>query len=216
MSLKSGFLGLALVGLASLGLAPALQAQDPAPAPAAAPGIMQTAETRGYLEWAEGVRQAGLETQLDMQPYTVFVAEDPAYQQLPAETREQWRADPLRLRAAAGHGIVEGRLTADDLRQRGYVTTIDGQRLEVRTVGDQLMIGDATIVEQNIDAGPGLIHRVDRVLLPAEQPVDPQPVQPIDPTPAEPVEPAPVEPAPPLEPQPVEPAPVREPVRKDW
>jgi uncharacterized surface protein with fasciclin (FAS1) repeats len=152
-------------------------------------GIWEEAQTRGFQEWTRGIEAVGLQQRLHDQPHTVFIADDMAYQQIPATQRQAWQTDPAAQRAAFGHTIVEGRLTLEELRQRQYVTTIDGQQLPVRVDGDRVWVGDAMIREGDIEAGTGTIHTVDRVTWPQEPGLQPQ--------------------------QPMMQQPVREPVRKN-
>lgn len=131
----------------------------------------EVAEQRGFREWARGVEGAGLQNRLAQGEFTAFVADDAAYGQVPATQRQAWQTDPAAHRAALGHTLVEGRMTMNDLRQRQYVTTIDGQRIPVRVEGDRVWLGDAQIREGDIRAGTtGLIHQMDRVTWPQQQP----------------------------------------------
>jgi uncharacterized surface protein with fasciclin (FAS1) repeats len=57
----------------------------------------------------------------------------------------------------------------DQLRQRQYVTTIDGQRVPVRVEGDRVFVGDAMIRQGDIAAGTAMIHKMDRVTWPQQQ-----------------------------------------------
>lgn len=198
MKLNRLFAAVAIATATGLAAGPALEAQEqPAgPGPAAAPhGLMGVAHDRGFQEWSGGVQAAGLQERIDQTPHTAFIAEDAAYLQVPATQRDAWRTDPAAHRAAVGHTLVEGRLTLDDLRQREYVRTIDGERIPVRVEGDVVFLGDARIREADIEAGQGTIHVVDRVTWPTVT-----------------VEPAPV-PQPQPETPPVQP--VMEPVRKN-
>jgi uncharacterized surface protein with fasciclin (FAS1) repeats len=163
--------------------APAVDAQEPQPAGQAqmqqTDDMLGVAQEHGFREWTRGVEAAGLEQRLGERPHTVFIADDPTYQRVPATRTQAWQTDPAAHRAAIGHTIVEGRLTRDDLRQREYVRTIDGRRVPVRVEGDRIWVGDAEIREADIAAGPGLIHQVDRVTWPDEPQVQPldQPVR---------------------------------------
>lgn len=184
-----------------------VMAQDPQPAgePQVQPtdDIIGVAQEQGYEEWTRGVQAAGLQERLAETPHTVFIADDAAYQQVPTTRTQAWQTDPEAHRAAVGHTIIEGRMTLDELRQREYVTTIDGRQLPVRVEGDQVWLGDAQIREGDIAAGPGMIHQVDQVTWPDPQP-DPLPDPQPDPLPDQ------VE----LE-DPQLQQPVREPMRKD-
>jgi len=187
--------------------------------------IGTVAQQRGFGEWARGVQGAGLADRLHQSPHTVFVADDAAYQQVPATQRQAWQTDQAAHRAALGHTIVEGRVTMADLRQRDHLTTIDGQRVPVRVEGDRVWVGDAQLREGDIAAGTGMIHQVDRVTWPGQQmqPGQQQPGQQMQPgqqQPGQQVQPGQqqpgqqVQPAPQVQPTPRQPA--REPVRKGW
>jgi uncharacterized surface protein with fasciclin (FAS1) repeats len=106
--------------------------------PTTAPSIWTEAHTHGFHEWSRGAEAAGLQDRLGTRPHTVFIAGDQAYRQVPATQRQAWDADPASHRAAMGHTVVEGRMTMDQLRQRQYVTTIDGVRVPVRMEGDNV------------------------------------------------------------------------------
>jgi uncharacterized surface protein with fasciclin (FAS1) repeats len=149
---------LAFVGGALLTSAP-LEAQDPQVT------VMTTAEQEGFTRWHADVRAAGLEARLGQdRPYTVFAPTDDAYAAMTAADRTRLQEAQVR-RDFVGHTVVEGRLTAEDLRGREYVTTIDGRRLPVRTEGDRVYVGNALVQRADVAAGPGVIHGVDRVTL---------------------------------------------------
>jgi uncharacterized surface protein with fasciclin (FAS1) repeats len=202
----------ALATAIAFAAAPAADAQEPLPA--GQPQIQETesddilgvAQQRGFGEWQRGVQIAGLDQQLGARPHTVFVADDAAYQDVPATQSEAWQTDPEAHRSAIGHTIVEGRLTRDELRQREYVTTIDGQQIPLRVEGERIWVGDAEVREADIAAGTGVIHQVDRVTWPdpTRQAMQQDPVQPALQDPVQPVQPDQVQ---------ID-EPVREPVRK--
>jgi uncharacterized surface protein with fasciclin (FAS1) repeats len=160
---SSGILSMAaFVTALVVALAPEAHAQDPT-----TPDLWHTAEARGFHEWTRTVEAAGLRQQLVATPHTVFIADDRAYQQVPATQRQAWQTDPALHRTAVGYTVVPGRLTLAELRQREYVTTLDGQRLAVRTEGDRVWVGNALVSEAEIAGGNGMIYQVDRVILPA-------------------------------------------------
>jgi hypothetical protein len=226
------------VGLAvaiSFSAAPALAQEGPThggtgQGPHATPGaigFVDVAAQHGFGEWARGILGTEWEGRLRDHPHTVFIAGDAAYQLVDPTTRHTWQTDPAAHRQAVGHSIVEGRLTLEDLMQRQHVTTVTGERLPVEVVGpQQVRVGGALIMGPDIEAGPGMIHQVERVILP-QQPMQ-QPAMPQQPMPQQPQQqpvqqPQPMEPQPqplpqaqPAQPQPMQPQPqpVREPVRK--
>jgi uncharacterized surface protein with fasciclin (FAS1) repeats len=131
------------------------------------PAVWTGAQNLGFQEWGRTFGTAtDLHERMADRPHTAFIADDMAYGQVSPAQRQAWQADPQAQRAAVGHTIVEGRWTMDQLRQRDHVMTIDGQRLPVRVVGDDVWVGDARITRGDLEAGTSAIHQVDRVTWP--------------------------------------------------
>jgi uncharacterized surface protein with fasciclin (FAS1) repeats len=181
--------------------APQVSAQQQTPA--TPPSIWTEAERHGFHEWHRAAQTAGLQDRLGTRAHTVFIADDAAWQQVPATQRQAWQSDPAAHRAVLGHTVIEGRLTYDQLRQRDHVMTIDGTRVPVRVDGDNVFVGDARVSRWDLEAGNGLIHQVDRVSWPQQQAQQLQPAQ-------QQMQPAQQQAQPAMTPA------VREPVRKNW
>ncbi len=98
-------------------------------------------------------------------PFTVFAPTDAAFADLPAAKREQLLQDPDRLKAVLLHHVVSGRLYADEVVQRTDAQTALGQALRFE-VSDQVRVNGAAIIQADIAADNGIIHVIDRVLLP--------------------------------------------------
>ena len=77
-------------------------------------------------------------------------------------------ADRAALRSVLTYHVVSGRLTAADLQGRDYVTTLNGERLRVRTVNGRVMVGNATVAMADVAASNGVIHAIDTVLMPPQ------------------------------------------------
>ncbi len=54
-----------------------------------------------------------------------------------------------------------------DLQDGQMISTLRGGQLEVAIDGDQVRIGDATVVQADVDASNGTVHIIDTVLQPA-------------------------------------------------
>ncbi len=74
-----------------------------------------------------------------------------------------------RLADVLKYHVIPERLTAAELVQRRFVTTLDGQRLELNITGSGLEINDAGIVAADIEAENGIVHVIDSVLIPAKE-----------------------------------------------
>ncbi|MEO1718504.1 MAG: fasciclin domain-containing protein, partial [Planctomycetota bacterium] len=73
-----------------------------------------------------------------------------------------------RLADVLKYHVIPERLTAAELVQRRFVTTLDGQRLEINITGSGLELNDASIVAADIEANNGIVHVIDTVLIPAK------------------------------------------------
>ncbi|CAN5827713.1 hypothetical protein BH23GEM6_BH23GEM6_22010 [soil metagenome] len=211
MKMKAIFSSAALMAVTTFLVAPEATAQQTT----TPPSIWTEAHTHGFHEWSRGAEAARLQDRLGTRSHTVFIAGDQAYTQVPATQRQAWETDPAAHTAAMGHTIVEGRLTMSELRQRQYVTTIDGARVPVRVEGDNVFVGDARVTRADLAAGESVIHQVDRVTWPQQmQPAQQQPGQ-MQPGQMQPAQQQPGQQMQPVQ-QPTVTPQVREPVRKNW
>ena len=73
---------------------------------------------------------------------------------------------PSAVTAVAATGVAEGRLTAAKLTKRRSVKTLNGQRLAIRVRDGKVFVGGARVVTANVTASNGVIHAINKVLLP--------------------------------------------------
>lgn len=117
------------------------------------------------------LQESGLTDQLadpTADPVTIFAPTDAAFDALPADVSAQLRSDrDLLMRVLARH-VVDGELPAADLTS-GPLTTMDGSTIFVAVGGSSIIIdGGATVTRPDVATGNGIIHVIDRVLLPEE------------------------------------------------
>ena len=130
--------------------------------------IVDTAREAGsFTTLLAAVEAAGLdETLAEGGPFTVFAPSDEAFATLPPGTVESLLSDPDRLAAVLTYHVVPGRVTAADVAALSSATTVQGGDLPISSDGG-VHVGDASVVSADIEASNGLIHVIDRVLLPA-------------------------------------------------
>jgi uncharacterized surface protein with fasciclin (FAS1) repeats len=118
------------------------------------------------------VSAAGLGDQLnsDNGPWTVFAPVDAAFGELPAGTLDELLRPENRDRLTdiLGLHVIPGRLYVDDLLTTGRAQTLFGDSIEFSLEAGRLRVGQATILGTEIEAGNGVIHLIDAVLLPVE------------------------------------------------
>ena len=130
--------------------------------------IVETAREAGsFTTLLAAVDAAGLhDTLADGGPFTVFAPSDEAFAKLPAGTVHSLLADPAKLTNVLTYHVVPGRVTADEVVGLETAPTLQGAELPI-TTGGGVHVGDANVVCTDIEATNGLIHVIDRVLLPA-------------------------------------------------
>jgi uncharacterized surface protein with fasciclin (FAS1) repeats len=155
------------VALAAAGPASAVQADHSARA-TADKNIVETAVATGkFKTLASLLQQAGLAGTLQGKgPYTVFAPTDAAFAKVPKATLNALGKDKAKLRAVLLYHVAEGKLTAAKVVKRSSVKTLNGQRVSVRVRNGQAYVGGARVTTADVRASNGVIHVINRVLLP--------------------------------------------------
>jgi transforming growth factor-beta-induced protein len=101
-------------------------------------------------------------------PFTVFAPNNAAFAALPAGTLNALLADTNRLRHILLYHVNHGpRLRAADLTT-GSIRTMHGAPLRIQVGESGVAANQASVLAADIEAGNGVIHVVDEVLLPAD------------------------------------------------
>ncbi len=114
------------------------------------------------------VKAAGLtETLSGKGPFTLFAPTNEAFAALPKGTLEKLLKPENRdsLRKVLTYHVVSGDLMAKDLKS-GKVATVAGISVTVEVQGSKVNVNNASVVKADIDAKNGVIHVIDKVLLP--------------------------------------------------
>jgi uncharacterized surface protein with fasciclin (FAS1) repeats len=121
-------------------------------------------ETPELSQLTSVLETAGLTSVLEEAgPLTVFAPNNDAFAELDLT---ELAADPTQLTEILQYHVVEGAVTSDQLEDGQTVTTLQGDDLTISIDGDTVMVGDATVVQADIQAGNGVIHVIDTVLQP--------------------------------------------------
>lgn len=110
------------------------------------------------------VQKAGLQDTLKSGTYTVFAPSNEAFKAVPAKTLEELAANPARLKDVLTYHVVAGKLTAADIK--GPAKSVQGSNLPLARAGQFITIEDAMVVKGDVAATNGVVHVIDRVLLP--------------------------------------------------
>jgi uncharacterized surface protein with fasciclin (FAS1) repeats len=101
-------------------------------------------------------------------PYTVFAPTNEAFQAVPARTMEELASDPARLKSVLNYHVLPARLMAAGMKN-GNQKTAQGGDVALARAGDFLTVEEAMVQQTDILATNGVVHKVDRVLIPARR-----------------------------------------------
>jgi len=105
-------------------------------------------------------------------PFTVFAPTNEAFEALPDGALEDLigAEDKSELESILLYHVVEGSTMSGDLSDgEQMVTTLQGDSLTIEVSDEGVMVGDAQVVEADIEAANGVIHVIDGVLMPPEE-----------------------------------------------
>jgi uncharacterized surface protein with fasciclin (FAS1) repeats len=130
--------------------------------------IADTAREAGtFKTLLTAVDAAGLgETLADGGPFTVFAPTDEAFAALPSETVSGLLADPPALTRVLTFHVVPGRITAAQITDHSEQKTVEGGVLRLAVNGG-VTVNEANVIQSDVEAANGVIHGIDRVLIPA-------------------------------------------------
>lgn len=131
----------------------------------------QAASAGTFSTLARAVQAAGVANAIPAagnQQFTIFAPTDQAFAALPAGTLEKLLQpeNQALLRQVLAYHVVPGEVTSGQLRT-GVVNTLGGG-VAVRVAEGQIIVNDASVIQPDIQASNGVIHVVNRVLLPEE------------------------------------------------
>lgn len=134
--------------------------------------IVDTARASGQFETLVSALQTAemLDTLEGEGPFTVFAPNDEAFAELPEGSLEDlMKADNReRLREVLSYHVVRGDMRASDIMTEDYLGTVHGEDLAIETVGNEVRVDGATVIQSDIECTNGVIHVIDAVLMPPE------------------------------------------------
>jgi uncharacterized surface protein with fasciclin (FAS1) repeats len=136
---------------------------------AAEKDIVDTAITAGQFKTlAAALGAAGLADTLKSGSFTVFAPNDEAFAKLPVGTVENLLKPENKdqLTAILTYHVVPGKVMAADVVKLKETKTVNGKMLNITVRGDAVMLNDAKVTATDIAASNGVIHVIDRVILP--------------------------------------------------
>lgn len=151
-------------------LCAALAAVPVAGAQAAKPqkNLVQTAASAPQFSTLVSlIRKAGLVATLSGRAnYTVFAPTNAAFAKVPRRTLDALAADRAKLKAVLLYHVVRGRVPASKVVRLDSARTVNGASVTIDVRRGKVYVNDARVTKADIGASNGIIHQINRVLLP--------------------------------------------------
>jgi uncharacterized surface protein with fasciclin (FAS1) repeats/plastocyanin len=165
------FIGILLAGCTSQPPAPVVT-PTPTPVPTtAAPEVRGcyaiVADDPQFSVLGTALRAAKLETAFDNGSFTILAPTDTAFAQLPNGTIASLLKDPEgQLKQVLLNHVIDKTLMSSEVVKVGEAKTMQGTVLKVNYTGDAVTIGGAKVTKTDIVCKNGVIHVIDRVIVP--------------------------------------------------
>jgi uncharacterized surface protein with fasciclin (FAS1) repeats len=137
--------------------------------PAQASDLIETASVSGGTKsFVEAAKTSGLSDSLKNKgPYTIFAPDDAAFAKLPAAERDALMKDKTKLAKILAYHVIPGTVKVADVKP-GKVQTIEGDTLTLKSDNGKITVNEANVTQSDVTADNGVIHIIDKVVIPKE------------------------------------------------
>jgi uncharacterized surface protein with fasciclin (FAS1) repeats len=99
-------------------------------------------------------------------PFTVFAPTNQAFAEIPSYVGNLLEKNPDHLTDILLYHVVADELLAEDVLSKNRIKTVQGERLRVSANSSGAFLNQSRIVDTNFTADNGVVHVIDRVLIP--------------------------------------------------
>ena len=100
-------------------------------------------------------------------PFTVFAPTDAAFAAIQSDVDSLLKPEnKAKLANILTYHVVSGAHMAADLEDGAELTTVQGEKLKVTVNGGKVTVGGANVTAADVAASNGVVHLIDKVLLP--------------------------------------------------
>jgi transforming growth factor-beta-induced protein len=163
------FLAIALVGVWAISIPGSAGADGHLPTSKTIPEVATEAGNFSTLLAAVGAADLA-ETLGSDGPFTVFAPTDDAFAALPEGTVESLLKPENKdqLTAILLHHVVPGKVTSGDVVELPFADALDGTSILISADGGSVTVDGANVIAADVDASNGVIHVIDKVILPKD------------------------------------------------
>jgi uncharacterized surface protein with fasciclin (FAS1) repeats len=102
---------------------------------------------------------------------TLFAPTDAAFAALPAGELQRLEANPQELQKVLTYHLINASVDSSKVKgTKGAIATVAGPQITLDGSGAGLMAGNATVTQPDVKTTNGIVHVVDKVLMPAGTP----------------------------------------------
>jgi uncharacterized surface protein with fasciclin (FAS1) repeats len=102
----------------------------------------------------------------DPGPYTVFAPTDKAFAKVPKRKLRALARNKAKLKSVLLYHVVAKKLPAAKVVERKRAKTLNGKRVRFRVRNGDVFVNRAKVTTADVMASNGVIHVINRVLLP--------------------------------------------------
>lgn len=113
------------------------------------------------------VKKAGLVSTLSGRTnYTVFAPTNAAFAKVPKRTLNALAKDRAQLKAVLLYHVVKGKVPASKVVKLDSARTVNGASVTIDVRKGKVFVNNARVTKPDIKASNGIVHQINRVLLP--------------------------------------------------
>jgi uncharacterized surface protein with fasciclin (FAS1) repeats len=137
--------------------------------PARAVDLLEAANNSGsFKSFLAAFKTAGLTDKLKTgDPFTVFAPTDAAFSALPDGAWEQLLKNKPKLVRVLTYHLMHGKVKVTEIKP-GETASAEGSLLQLKSDNGMVTVNDARVTESDIVADNGVIHAIDKVLMPPD------------------------------------------------
>lgn len=157
-----------LTRILALAAATAALAVAPSAASAQQGNLVETAQSAGSFDTLVSlVKQAGLARTLSgNDELTVLAPTDKAFAKVPKATLNALADDRKLLKRVLLYHVLPGAVPSSEIVELRSAKTVEGSKVKIRVRGGNVFVNKAKVTQPDVEASNGIIHVINRVLLP--------------------------------------------------
>lgn len=129
--------------------------------------LIKTAINEGnFKTLINALYESGLADTLSREgPFTIFAPTDDAFSKLPSGSLEKLLKDKEKLTEILTYHIIDNKIMSDKVGKNKIIKTVNGKEIIIKD-SSNIKIDKANIIKPDIECLNGVIHVIDKVLIP--------------------------------------------------